>query len=316
MSGIWIIAEKKEHALELLTIGRVLAAQMETKLSAFLWKDQNVPEDYIACGADEIMLAAPGSEGQSLDAFIPVIAAEAENNHPDAILFAATARCRDLAARVASRMNTGLCSSCTSVAYDAADRTIKMERLAYGGAAVQKVICKTRPVMVTIPPGTFEQAKAEAGRTGIQRELSTPAPSVLKVIEKKTKVRETKDITESRVIVAVGRGFDKKEDLDLARKLACALGGEIGCTRPISEENHWLPEELCIGLSGVQVKPDFYLGLGVSGQVQHATGIRQAKVVAAVNKDENAPIFSVADFGIVGNLYDVVPKLLEALKRV
>jgi electron transfer flavoprotein alpha subunit len=103
--------------------------------------------------------------------------------------------------------------------------------------------------------------------------------------------------------------------MSLARQLAEALGGEIGCTRPISEENHWLPEELCIGLSGIQVKPDLYVGLGISGQIQHVTGIRNAKVITAVNRDENAPIFGVADFGIIGNLYDAVPKLIEALQK-
>jgi electron transfer flavoprotein alpha subunit len=97
--------------------------------------------------------------------------------------------------------------------------------------------------------------------------------------------------------------------------LAEAVSGSIGCTRPIAEELHWLPEELCIGLSGIQVKPDLYLGIGVSGQVQHVTGIRNAKVIAAVNKDENAPIFKASDFGIVGDLYDVVPKLISELKK-
>lgn len=98
-------------------------------------------------------------------------------------------------------------------------------------------------------------------------------------------------------------------------QLADALGGEIGCTRPIAEEFHWLPEERCIGLSGVQVKPDLYLGIGVSGQVQHVTGFRNAKVIAAVNKDENAPIFKAADLGIVGDLYDIVPKLIAEFKK-
>ncbi|MCX5833198.1 MAG: electron transfer flavoprotein subunit alpha/FixB family protein, partial [Deltaproteobacteria bacterium] len=112
-----------------------------------------------------------------------------------------------------------------------------------------------------------------------------------------------------------GRGFDKKEDLALVKQLADALGGEVGCTRPISEELHWLPEELCIGLSGISIKPELYIGLGVSGQIQHMTGIRGARVIGAVNKDENAPIFGAADLGIVGNLYDVVPKLIEELKK-
>jgi electron transfer flavoprotein alpha subunit len=199
--------------------------------------------------------------------------------------------------------------------FDDESKTLIMERLAYGGAAVQKVTCTTRPVMATIPPKTFEPAAPEEGRQGQIRELPASPPSTVHVLEIIRKERETKDITEARVVVSVGRGIDKKEDIDIVRQLADALGGEIACTRPISEELHWLPEELCIGLSGVQVKPDLYLGVGVSGQVQHVTGIRKAKVIAAVNKDENAPIFKVADFGIVGDLYDVVPKLIAELKK-
>lgn len=316
MSGIWIIAEKKEHALELLTAGRLLAAKTGTNLSAFLWKDQDPWQDYIACGADEVMLHGNVPDGQSLDVWLPVIAAEAGNNSPDAILFSATARSKDFAARLAVLLKTGLCSNCTAISYDEADKNIKMERLAYGGAAVQQVICVTRPVLATIPPRTFEPAAADTGRTGSRREIPAPPPSAIQVLEQKTRVRETKDITEARVIVAVGRGFDKKEDLALARQLADLLGGEIGCTRPISEENHWLPEELCIGLSGVQVKPDLYIGLGVSGQIQHVTGIRKAKIIVAVNKDENAPVFQSADLGIVGDLYSVVPQLVEELKKL
>ena len=130
------------------------------------------------------------------------------------------------------------------------------------------------------------------------------------------KEREAKDLSESRVVVCVGRGIEKKEDLAMARELAEVLGGAIGCTRPIAEEFHWLPEELCIGLSGAQVKPDLYLGIGVSGQVQHLTGIRSTKVIAAVNKDENAPIFKAADLGIIGDLYEVIPKLISELKKL
>jgi electron transfer flavoprotein alpha subunit len=190
-----------------------------------------------------------------------------------------------------------------------------MERLAYGGVAVQKVICAARPAMASIPPRTFEKAVPDEGRQGQIRELPAPTPSAAKILERKVKERAAKDISEARAVVCVGRGIDKKEDLALARQLADVLGGEIGCTRPIAEEFHWLPEEVCIGLSGIQVKPDIYLGIGVSGQVQHVTGIRNARVIAAVNKDENAPVFKVADFGIIGDLYDVVPKLVNELKK-
>jgi electron transfer flavoprotein alpha subunit len=180
---------------------------------------------------------------------------------------------------------------------------------------VQRVVCTTRPAMATIPPRTYEPADAVKGRQGQIINLPAHSPSTVKILEKKVKERESKDITESRLLVCVGRGVEKKEDVALARQLADVLHGELACTRPIAEEYHWLAEELCIGLSGAQVKPDLYLGLGVSGQVQHVTGFRNAKVIAAVNKDENAPIFKAADFGIVGDLYDVVPKLITELKK-
>jgi electron transfer flavoprotein alpha subunit len=315
MGGIWIVAEKKEHALELLSIGRFLGNKMGTNLSVFSWRDQDACFDYIAHGADEVLLPTPPAADQSIDVLLPVIAGEAQMHHPDAIFFSATARCKDLAARLAARLSAGLCSNCIGLSYDEGAKNIIMERLAYGGAAIQKVACRIRPVMATIPPGTFARGDSDTGRKGQCRELPAPPTSALKIIELKKRTREIKDITEARVIVAAGRGFEKQEDLTLVRQLADRLEGEIGCTRPVSEENRWLPVELCIGLSGVQVKPDLYFGLGVSGQVQHVTGIRNARVIAAVNKDENAPIFSVADLGIVGDIYDVVPKLLQALNK-
>jgi electron transfer flavoprotein alpha subunit len=315
MAGIWIISENREQTLELLNIGRELSAKTGTRLSVFLGQDREHANDYIECGADEIFLLPSLAEDQSLDAYIPRIIAEAQQEDPDLMLIPATARGKDMAARIAARLDTGLCSSCMAITFDEDHASFVMERLAYGGAAVQKVVCSTRPAMATIPPRTYDPAAAVTGRQGQIINLPAHSPSTIKVLERKVKMRESKDITESRVLVCAGRGMEKKEDLTLARQLADVLHGEVACTRPIAEEYHWLPEELCIGLSGVQVKPDLYLGIGVSGQVQHLTGIRNAKVIAAVNKDENAPIFKAADFGIVGDLYDVVPKLIAELKK-
>jgi electron transfer flavoprotein alpha subunit len=315
MAGIWIIAENREQIMELLNISRELAAEMEISVSAFISHDREHAQDYIDCGADEVFLLPPLAADQSTDAYIPRIVEEAKQDDPDLILIPATARGKDLAARIAARLETGLCSSCTAISFNKEDNSLVMERLAYGGAAVQKVISLTRPAMATIPLSTYEPATASEGRQGQIRSLPAHSPSMAKILEKKVKEREAKDITEARVIVCVGRGIEKNDDLALARQLAEVMGGEIACTRPIAEEYHWLSEELCIGLSGAQVKPDLYLGIGVSGQVQHVTGIRNAKVIAAVNKDENAPIFKAADFGIVGDLYDVVPKLINELKK-
>ena len=316
MAGVWIFAENREQTLELLNVGRQLAAKMETGVSALLLYDHERAGDYISHGADEVLLLPALPEDQSLEAYIPVVVEEAKKGDPDVFLFVATARGKELSARIATRLDTGLCSSCITLKYDQESKTLEMERLAYGGAAVQKVTCPARPVMATIPPRTFEPTAAEDGRNGHIRELSAPPPSAVKVLERKVKTREAKDINEAKVVVSVGRGIEKKEDLAIARELADVLGGEIGCTRPISEEMHWLPEELCIGLSGVQIKPDLYVGLGISGQIQHVTGIRNARVICAINKDENAPIFGVADFGIVGDLYSVVPKLVQELKKI
>jgi electron transfer flavoprotein alpha subunit len=315
MAGVWIISENRERALELLNIGRQLATKMGTRVSALLYQDREEVQDCISHGADEVMLLPPLNSDQSPDTYIPVIIEEAKKGDPDLIVLPATARGKDMAARIAARLDVGLCSSCIALSFDDASKSLVMERLAYGGVAVQKVICAARPAMASIPPRTFEKAVPDEGRQGQIWELPAPAPSAAKILERKVKERAAKDISEARAVVCVGRGIDKKEDLALARQLADVLGGEIGCTRPIAEEFHWLPEEVCIGLSGIQVKPDIYLGIGVSGQVQHVTGIRNARVIAAVNKDENAPIFKVADFGIIGDLYDVVPKLVNELKK-
>jgi electron transfer flavoprotein alpha subunit len=315
MAGVWIFAENGEQIRELLHIGRQLAAMMGTTVSVLTSQDRDRARDYIDHGADEIMLLVPLAEDQSPDVYIPLITEEAQKRDPDLILVSATFRGKDMAARIAARLDTGLCSGCMALNFDEESKTLVMERLVYGGAGVQTVTCTTRPATVTVLPGTYEPAIPEAGRRGQVRELPAPAPSAVKVMEKRAKEREARDISEARVVVCVGRGVSKREDIALARQLAEVLEGEIACTRPISEEYHWLPEELCIGLSGAQVKPDLYMGLGVSGQVQHVTGIRNARVIAVVNKDEKAPIFEAADFGIVGDLYDVVPKLIAELEK-
>jgi len=124
------------------------------------------------------------------------------------------------------------------------------------------------------------------------------------------------DITEARILVCVGRGLENQQDMQMVQELAEVLGAEIACTRPIAEEMHWLPEETYIGISGKQVKPDLYIGLGVSGQIQHVSGIRDARVICAINRDENAPIFEVSDLGLVGDLYTILPELIQQLKKV
>ncbi len=284
-------------------------------MTSVVAKGSASPEECIARGADEVLRLAELPPAEPFGAHVPVLEQEAKAASPVLMLFSATARRTELAARLAARLGAGLCSACAALSFDKAAGGIVMERIAYGGAATQKLVSSAGPVLVTVPPRSFEPAAVLDSRQGRTRELPAPPPSAVKIVERKPKEKVAKDITEARVIVCAGRGFDTSEDLALARELADALGGELGATRPLTEEVHWLPEDLCIGLSGVQVKPELYVGLGVSGQVQHMTGVRGAKVVCAVNRDENAPIFALADFGVVGDLYEVVPKIIEELKK-
>ncbi len=311
MPGIWVFAETREQTLELLSAGGDLSKGMTAKLVTFAPDDQ-FAQEYISHGADEVFLLPPLTDDQPFEAYLPVLTETAREEDPDVILMAATPRCKEIAARLAVRLETGLCSEATRI--DPQGVLLRMERMAYGGAAIQTVHCQARPVMATVPPRTFESAQPLDGREGKITRLKTPAQSAVKVIERSPRQRESVDITEAKIIVCVGRGVEKPEDISLARELAAVIGGEVACSRPIAEELNWLPEEVYLGISGKKVKPDLYIGIGVSGQIQHITGIRDSKLIFAINRDENAPIFDAADFGIVGDLYQVVPRLIEEFR--
>jgi electron transfer flavoprotein alpha subunit len=313
MAGIWVFAENREQMLELLNAGKDLASDFGTKLTAFA-RDKQQAQEYVTCGADEVLVLPPLADDQSLESCVPVIADAAKAEDPDVFFIAATQRGKEIAARLSARLNAGLCSGCTGFKVDKEKKLLAMERMLFGGLAVQTLLPATRPQMATIPPRTFDPAAPQQGREGAIRELPAVPPSPVKVLSRTPKVRESVDITEAKIVVCVGRGVEKKEDVELVRELARVLGGEVACSRPVAEELHWLPEEVYLGISGKKVKPDLYVGVGVSGQIQHVTGIRDSKVIFAINKDENAPIFEAADYGIVGDLYQVVPKLIQELK--
>ena len=315
MAGIWVFAESREQTLELLNAGRNPAKEMGTKLVSFAVNEE-AARDHINHGADEVLLLPPLARDQPLESYVPVFAEAAGAEDPDVFLIGGTQRGKEIAARVAVRLNTGLCTGCIGFELDAEKRFLVMERLLFGGAAVQKVVCTTRPQMATVPPRTFDPAAPrETAEEGAVKTLASAPEFVTKVLALIPKVREAVDITEAKIVVCVGRGVEKQEDVKIARELADLLGGEVGCSRPVAEQLRWLPEDVYMGISGKKVNPDLYVGVGVSGQIQHVTGIRDSRVILAINRDESAPIFDAADYGIVGDLYQVVPKLMEEIKR-
>jgi len=314
MAGILIFTETPEHTLELLNAGGNIARDMGTKLVSFALKSE-FAQEYISHGADEVLVLQPAAQDQPLESYVPVLAQVARDEDPDVFLVGATQRGKEIGARLAAQLNTGLCSGCIGFELDKEKNLLQMERLLFGGLAVQKVVCTTRPQMATISPRVFDPASLAEGKEGKVREISAAPSSAVTVVGRTAKSREAVDITEAKIVVCVGRGFEKKEDVKLARDLADVLGGEVGCSRPIAEELRWLPEDVYLGISGKKIKPDLYVGVGVSGQIQHVTGIRDSKVIFAINRDENAPIFEASDYGIVGDLYQIVPVLIEELKK-
>jgi electron transfer flavoprotein alpha subunit len=186
------------------------------------------------------------------------------------------------------------------------------ERTAYAGKITATVNCGF-PCVATVVKGFYDPATGSRGQVETLRVegIQGPKTHLLEVLQRQ---KGTVDLKNASIIISVGRGVKKKEDLVMIEELASALGGAVGCSRPLSSDLGWLPEERHIGLTGVAVRPSLYLALGISGQLQHVAGIKDSKIIAAVNTDKDAPIFQVADYGIVGDLYSVVPTLIKLLK--
>ncbi|MFA4965963.1 MAG: electron transfer flavoprotein subunit alpha/FixB family protein, partial [Thermoleophilia bacterium] len=217
---------------------------------------------------------------------------------------------REAAARVAAARGSSCVSMCDAVER-AADGSLAARRPIYGGVADGTVSLPVRPAVCLFAAGRFEGA-ASGGPVPVERRrVELPAYQMALVAEEP--VVKTVDLAGASIVVSVGRGFSKAEDIELVKPLVAALGAELGCSRPIAEDFKWLPKERLVGLTGTSVNPGLYLALGISGQVQHLAGIKGARVVVAVNSDAKAPIARNADYVIVDDLYKVIPELVAAL---
>lgn len=236
------------------------------------------------------------------------LAALAAEHQPDLIVIAATPLGREAAPRLAVRLQTGCVSDCVAIDRDAAGRIVA-ERPVYGGAALAAVAFAAAPAICLVSP---DGAGGAAGGAVESAALSIAAGATAKEVVARRPVDQGIDITAAERIVAAGRGIARREDLALVQSLADALQAEVACSRPLSEDFGWLPLQRQVGLTGQTVRPALYLALGISGQVQHVVGMKDAKVIVAVNSNRSAPIFQVADYGLVGDLYKVIPELIAA----
>lgn len=308
MAGIWVYSEDLEITKQLLNLASELGAQAGKRISAVTLAGEAAAE-LIHGGASAVYRI----KGDSLwpESYAKTIANLISKEHPDLVLVGGTLRGKDAAAKIAASLQAALITDAFAVRHTG--EGFETDRLIYGGLAVCTEILDGGS-LITIPPRIFDPLAADTGRSGTITDIEAAEGERLSVGGVCPIVRQGADISTADKVVCVGRGLGKQEDMKFIEDLAGALGAEIGCSRSIAEDYHWLPVERYIGLSGQKIKPSIYLSVGVSGQVQHIAGVRDAKLIVAVDTNENAPIFEAADYGIVGDLYQVVPLLTAALK--
>jgi len=300
MSEIWVVSEQTGTGLELIAHAKGISKGEKIVAFSFTLEGAQAASNH---GAE---LVYQMSEASRPEAWVNKIIEMAKATKPAAILFGNSRRAKEMAARIAATLDTGLVTECIKMVRDDAFVT---ERYSYGGLCVSTEETKSVPFMATMSAKLVE-ALPEGAAAPI--ETITGAEEVCKVIELRSH-KTTSNLSAANVVVCVGRGLAQEKDLELAHRLAKKLGGEVGCTRPVAEDLNWMLEENYIGISGKMVKPTVYIGIGVSGQIQHVSGIRDAKIIIALDKNENAPIFEAADYGLVGDLYEILPALLTAL---
>jgi electron transfer flavoprotein alpha subunit len=313
--GVLVFSEKHDLMLEMLGKGREIADKLQTSLAAVLvgFNVQEKADEMIKCGTDKVYLVDNQAlEHFQIETYLSILHNLAVSCKPEIIFIGSTRNGKSLAARLATRLEVGCVPDCNRLSIDE-KRGLVGERITYGGNAVAKIAWKTKPQIATVPARAFEKPEPK-DHNGQLVKLD------VKIEESRTEIVETKPletsavrIEDADVIVSCGRGLGKKEDRALLDELATVLCGQVGCSRPLAEDRKWFAE--WVGLSGHKVKPKLYIACGISGVIQHVAGIRDAKVIVAINKDENAPIFEVADYGVVGNLYEILPALKEALKN-
>ncbi len=335
--GIAIYAQQVDGTispitLELLGKAQELAQDLdEKKVTAILIGSdvKGLVDELGAYGADRvIVIDDPELKDYRTEPYTQALAGAIEEFKPETVLVGATAIGRDLGPRTSARVETGLTADCTKLEIgdyplvaipnqEQKHKQLLMTRPAFGGNTIATIACpNNRPQMATVRPGVMQKI---APRTGFKPEVvEWKAPleknNCYVEIEKVVKeVSTVADISAAKILVSGGRGVGSKENFKLLEDLAEVLGGTVSCSRAVVD-NGWLPKELQVGQTGKTVRPHVYFAIGISGAIQHVAGMEESDIIIAINKDENAPIFDVADYGIVGDLNTIVPLLTDKIK--
>lgn len=323
---VWVFVEcfkdqPKSVGLELLGQGRKLAEGLKQDLCAVVIGNDTKEAVKAAgeYGADKIYVVEGAEyEDYSADAYGNVFLKLCEKYQPNTILVGATVNGRDLGSKIAVSLRTGLTADCTALSVDEETGNVVWERPAFGGNLYAQILCsETRPQMGTCRPGAFKKPEKNPDNKPvvIREEISTPAQEIRTKVIDFIKACEDNDIRldEAEIIVSGGRGMKSAENFSVLKELADALCGTVGCSRAAVDAG-WMPQSKQVGQTGATVTPKIYFACGISGAVQHVAGMSESGTIIAINKDETAPIFEVADYCIVGDLFEVVPALVKELK--
>ncbi|MDO4771147.1 electron transfer flavoprotein subunit alpha/FixB family protein [Porphyromonas sp.] len=322
--GIQVFAEQREGviqnvAFELLGKARELADGINEKVTAILCGHNvgHLTQDLIEAGADRVLVV----DDEMLKDYLTEPYAQAvvhvlRTYKPEILLLGATTIGRDLGPRISARMRTGLTADCTSLEI-ADDRNLMMTRPAFGGNLMATIVCKDhRPQMSTVRPGVMRRKPADPTRKGEVEKVAVPFDKSKSRVRLIKKIREEKnmvDITEAHILVSGGRGVGSQDGFSKLRSLAHTINAEVASSRAMVDAG-LIEHERQVGQTGKTVRPDIYFAIGISGAIQHLAGMEESEYIIAINKDKFAPIFQVADLGVVGDLHKVVPILNEKLK--
>lgn len=324
--GIWVFGEQKKGVIqpvvyELLGEARRLASKLSTDVACVLLGDglENRVTELFWRGADKVYLVQAKELAHYQDEpYTHVIVDLIQEYKPEIFLCGATAIGRSLVSRVAVKIKTGLTADCTGLEIDPEKKLLLQTRPAFGGNIMATIICPDyRPQMATVRHKVMKELASDKTRKGIIIKKSyngRPLFSRTNVVDIVEELEETVNLAEADIIVSGGRGLGKAENFKIIEELAKAVGGAVGASRA-AVDSGWIPYSHQVGQTGRTVCPKIYIACGISGQIQHLAGMQSSKIIVAINKDPHAPIFNVATYGIVGDLFEIVPALTEKLKK-
>ncbi len=336
--GVYVFAQQVDNelsgiAFELLGKAKELAADLSTDVTAVLIGSgvKGLADQLAEYGADKVIVVDdPELKEYRTEPYAHALASVINEYKPEIVLVGATAIGRDLGPRVSARVATGLTADCTVLEIgdfpinpvpnqEQKHNQLLMTRPAFGGNTIATIACPdNRPQMATVRPGVMQKIEPIAGAKAEVIEYNpgfTPNNKYVEILDVVKELSDTVDIMDAKILVSGGRGVGSAENFKILQDLADVIGGTVSCSRAVVD-NGWLPKELQVGQTGKTVRPNVYFAIGISGAIQHTAGMEESDIIVAINKDETAPIFDVADYGIVGDLNKIVPKLTEELKKV